>query len=419
MIDPARTLSRRSFLKAAALTGGAAGLGALGLSACGSSPGTQKKTIEYWGYIVASDKVATAAEAKWIAMFPAAEKNVEVHRVYVPSDQMTAKIIGSGAGKKGPDAFQQSGDLDQLVPAGVLTDLTAYFNSWADKDKINLAALGKRDGKIYSVKPYSNLVALWYNKDILDKYSITPPKTIDDLGAALKRIGKSPHVGLAIAGDANIDADFQARAFYSGFGFDYLKPEVAPLEETFALFADWLHAGYLPPDISTWSQATSFPRFTAGNIAFCVNGNWQAAAAKQQAKFAYGVVPMPTGPKGGTVYLGGEEFCVGKYADDKDLAWKFLTSTFLSQQGGAIANSLGSISNRTDLANDPAATDPVAAAFKEATKAGTEYPDPGLGRKVNAVRQVFGQGWNAVLAGQKSPHDAAQSVVDSLNKLLG
>jgi multiple sugar transport system substrate-binding protein len=128
---------------------------------------------------------------------------------------------------------------------------------------------------------------------------------------------------------------------------------------------------------------------------------------------------MPTGPKGGTVYLGGEEFCVGQFAKDKDLAWEFLTSTFLSRAGGSLAGTLGSISSRTDLADDPAASNAVAAAFKEATKAGTEYPDPGLGTKVSAVRQTFGQGWNAVLAGQKEPRAAAQSVVDALSKLLG
>jgi multiple sugar transport system substrate-binding protein len=418
MIDPERAFSRRTLLKAAALSGGAYGLGALGLSGCGSSAGSQPKTIEYWGYIVTSDKVASAAEVKWLAMFPKAHKGAQAHRVYVPSDQMTAKLIGSGAARRGPDAFEQSGDLDQLVPAGVIADITSMFNAWSDKDKIAPAALGKRDGKIYSIKAYSNLVALWYNKDILDQFSITPPKTIDELGAALAKIGKGRYTGLAIAGDTNIDADFQARAFYSGFGFDYRKPEVAPLEQTFALFAEWLKAGYLPADISTWTQATSFPRFTAGKVAFCVNGNWQAAAAKQQAKFNLGVVPMPTGPKGGDVYLGGEEFCVGQFAKDKELAWEFLNSSFLSREGGALSNSLGSISNRTDLAADPAANDPVAAAFKEAVKAGTEYPDPGLGTKVSAVRQTFGQGWNSVLAGQKQPRAAAQTVVDSLTKLL-
>jgi ABC-type glycerol-3-phosphate transport system substrate-binding protein len=44
--------------------------------------------------------------------------------------------------------------------------------------------------------------------------------------------------------------------------------------------------------------------------------------------------------------------------------------------------------------------------------------DPGLGTKVSAVRQVFGQGWNGVLAGQKTPQRSAQDVVDGLNRLL-
>src|SRR5205085_9934231 len=122
--------------------------------------------------------------------------------------------------KQGPDAFVQSGDLDQLVPARVVTDLTPYWDAWADNGSFTPSALGKRDGKIYSIKAYSNLVGLWYNADILKEFSITPPTTFDELGAALAKIGKGKYIGLAIAGDTNIDADFQARAFYSGFGFD-------------------------------------------------------------------------------------------------------------------------------------------------------------------------------------------------------
>jgi ABC-type glycerol-3-phosphate transport system substrate-binding protein len=184
------------------------------------------------------------------------------------------------------------------------------------------------------------------------------------------------------------------------------------------MFADWLRAGYLPADISTWSQQTSFPRFTAGNVVFCVNGNWQMGSAEKLAKFRYGVTPMPTGPNGGTVYLGGEEFCVGRFASNPDLAWEYISTTVLSREGGLIALDSGSVPNRRDLSDAPEMQNAVIKAFQQAIHAGTEYPDPGLGTKVSAVRQIFGQGWNAVLAGQKSPQRAAQDVVDGLQRLL-
>jgi multiple sugar transport system substrate-binding protein len=400
----------------ALLTAAGAGMAVVGpaLAGCDRS-GAPSKTVKYWSYTAEPDR---ATEDRMFALFPKAVPGGRVEKVFVPTDQMTAKIIGSAASRSGPDAFEQSGDLDQLVPAGVVAELTPFWNAWPDKTSFPATAVGRRDGKVFSVKPYANLVALWYNQEILDTLSITPPATFDELDTALAKIKRSGHVGMAIAGDANLDADFQARAFYSGFGFDYLHPDVAPLQQTFAMFADWRRAGYLPADVATWSQLTSFPRFTEGGIAFCVNGNWQMDKAKQEAKFHYGVVPMPKGPKGGTVYLGGEEFCIGRFATDADLAWKYLSSTVLSRAGGLIVLDRGSIPNRTDLSNAPELHDPVIESFQRATSAGTEYPDPGLGTKVGAVREVFGQGWNAVLAGERSPQRAARDVVDGLRRLL-
>jgi multiple sugar transport system substrate-binding protein len=413
---PQRTYSRRSLLKAAAIGAGMTVVGSP-LAGCGKSTpsSTSDQTVRYWSYTAEADR---AAEDKWFAMFPKAHPGAKVQKIYVPSDQMTAKVIGSAASRSGPDAFEQSGDLDQLVPAGVVADLTPYLDSWPDKAKLPTTAVGRRDGKVYSVKPYSNLIALWYNADVLDKMSIAPPTTFDELGAALAKLKQAGYVGLAIAGDANLDAEWQARPFYSGFGFDYLHPEVAPLQQTFELFTGWLRAGYLPPDIATWNQLTSFPRFTAGNVVFCVNGNWQMGKAKSDAKFRYGVTLMPKGPKGGTVYLGGEEFCIGRFARDPKLAWDFITSTVLSRDGGLVALDFGSVPNRTDLSDAPEMRDPIVKAFQAAVQAGTEYPDPGLGTKVSAVRQVFGQSWNGLLAGQKSPQRAAQDVVDGLQRLL-
>ena len=408
------TYSRRSLLKMTALGAGTAVVGAP-LAGCGKSTASPTKTVRYWSYTTEADR---AAEDKWFALFPKAVPGGRVQKIFVPSDQMTGKVIGSAASRTGPDAFESSGDLDQLVPAGVVTDLTTYWDSWSDRSKFPAGAVGRRNGKVYSVKPYSNLIGLWYNADILDKLSITPPVTFDELGAALAKVKQAGYVGLAIAGDANLDAEWQARPFYSGFGFDYLHPDVAPLQQTFELFTGWLRAGYLPADPATWNQVTSFPRFTAGNVVFCVNGNWQRGKAKTDAKFRYGVAPMPRGPMGGTVYLGGEEFCVGRFASDPKLAWEYLTSTVLSHDGGLVALDFGSVPNRTDLSAAPEMQDPVVKSFQAAIRSGTEYPDPGLGTKVSAVRQVFGQSWNGLLAGQKSPQRAAQDVVAGLQRLL-
>lgn len=405
--------NRRRLLQGAGLATGAA---VLPVTGCSSNGG---KAVTYWHYMVASDKAQTKMNDTVVELFTKVNSTAKVDKVYVPHDQMAAKVIGSGTNKQGPDVLQQSGDLDQFVPAGLVQDLTSRWESWEQKDQWPETALGKIDGKIYALKPYANLIGLWYNKDILDEFGIDPPSTLDELGAALRKIGNK-YIGLGIAGSGEgLDGDWQGRPFYSAYGFDYLDPQPGPLEEAFSLLNEWREAGYLPPDVATWTQVSSFPRFTAGQVAFCVNGNWQYGNAKADAKFNFGVVPVPEGPKGGTVYLGGETFCIGAFAKDADLAWEFITNTWASKEAGLIALDLvGSIPLRNDAAADEALQDPILQQFQLATQRGTDYPDPGLGTNVGAARQAMARGWNAMMSGQQSPAEAAASVVNALNELL-
>lgn len=413
-------LSRRSLLRAAGITAGAVATAPL-LTGCGSGAATGSTTssVTYWHYMVASDKAQTQMNDTVVELFTKTRPEITVDKVYVPHDQIAAKVIGSGTTKQGPDVLQQTGDLDQFVPAGLVQDLTDRWKAWDQSSQFPDTALGRINGKIYAIKPYANLIGLWYNQDILDEFRITPPTTMDELGEALKKIGKK-YVGLGIAGSGEgLDGDWQGRPFYSAYGFDYLKPEVSALEEAFTLLDGWRQAGYLPADVATWTQVSSFPRFTAGQVAFCVNGNWQYGNAKKDAKFRYGVVPIPQGPKGGTVYLGGESFCIGSFTKNADLAWDFIKTTWASRDGGLAAlHGVGSIPLRKDAATDPAFQDPVIKQFQEATKHGTDYPDPGLGTNVGAVRQAMARGWNAMMSGQQTPAAAAKSVVDTLATLI-
>ncbi len=411
------TLSRRTLVRAMGAAAGTLAAAPL-LSACGSDA-AQRAGVTYWHYMVASDAAQTQMNDSVVGLFTQARPDVKVDKVYVPHDQIASKVIGSGTNRQGPDVLQQSGDLDQFVPAGLVQDLSQRWQAWDQASQFPDAALGKVNGKVYAVKPYANLIGLWYNQDILDEFGLTPPTTMDELGAALRTIG-TKYVGLGIAGSGEgLDGDWQGRPFYSAYGFDYLNPQVSALEEAFTLLNDWRQAGYLPADVATWTQVSSFPRFTAGQVAFCVNGNWQYGNAKRDATFRFGVVPVPQGPKGGTVYLGGESFCIGSFTKDADLAWDFITTTWGSREGGLIAlKGVGSIPLRQDTATDPAFEDPVIKQFQLATQHGTDYPDPGLGTKVGAVRQAMARGWNAMMSGQQTPAAAAKGVVDTLGTLL-
>src|SRR3954452_12343773 len=107
--------TRRSLLRLAAAGAGVVTIGPP-LDAC-DRPGTPSLTVKYLSYTSEADR---APEDKWFALFTRAVPGGRVERLFVPPDQMTAKVIGAGASRSGPDVFEQSGDLDQLVPAGVV-----------------------------------------------------------------------------------------------------------------------------------------------------------------------------------------------------------------------------------------------------------------------------------------------------------
>src|SRR5690348_14594357 len=88
-----RELTRRSFLKAAALGAGIATVGAP-LAGCrkSTSSAAASKTIRYWSYTSEANR---SAETRWLALFPKADPTATVRRVFVPADQMITKVIGS------------------------------------------------------------------------------------------------------------------------------------------------------------------------------------------------------------------------------------------------------------------------------------------------------------------------------------
>lgn len=156
-------------------------------------------------------------------------------------------------------------------------------------------------------------------------------------------------------------------------------------------------------------------RFVVGNVAFMENGNWNIGSAKKDAKFKYGVVEMATGPKGGTIFLGGEAEFIGAFSKQPDVAWSYLDSTFLSKEGNLVPlEDAGSIPARKDVADAADVTkNPLLVPFADEVKnRGAEYPPKG-GAYV-AAQLIIAQNWSAVIAGQKAPADAAKDAVDGV-----
>lgn len=400
------TLSAAASVLALALTGCAAG--ADGDSDAGSS-------VSFWHYyaqgIPATKKFTEDLSSIYAQELPDSSLDV----VFVPGDQLTQKVIASAASKQGPDVFVQGGsDLLQLMEAGAITEFTEQYEAFPDKDLIPEANVIRVDGKVYGVQGFANTMALWYNKDILDEFGIQPPQTMDELDAALAKIGSS-YVGFALPGQGA--QDNSAFSMITAYGFDYSDPNADDLAAALSHVAEWVDAGYVPRDAATWTGDVAFQKFTAGGIAFTLGGNWQYGNAKSTATFEYGAVPMPDATDPALVYALGDNVHMGAFTTDKDAAFDAIAALFLSRDGELAALEAGSMPVRTDLADDPGMQDPIYSQFLKALENGRPYLLPGFGTELTEMRTGVGSAWSAVLAGQADPSEAAATAVSQIERL--
>jgi multiple sugar transport system substrate-binding protein len=352
-------------------------------------------------------------------MFNKLYPNINVVTSYVEFQQLSQKVIAAAGAKQGPDVLIYGGsDLVQMYRAGALKSLQPYWDQFSDASQYPDGVITRFDGQIYGVKPYVNLVALWYNQDILDEVGVQPPQTFDDVTPALAAVANSGkgYLPLTITGRPDNQGDWTSWPWLTGYGFAYENLDQSAAEQGFNLAAQWSSSGYVSKDAVANGQSETFDRFVVGDVAFMQNGNWNIGSAKQQLKFNYGIVQMPTGPQNSQIFLGGEPGWMGAFTTQPDIAWAYLSQVF-SRDGDLTSLSAGSIPARNDLANDPQVTgEPLLVPFANEIKArGTEYPPQG-GNVIDA-QLVVAQNWSAVIAGQKDGATAARDTVSGINAL--
>jgi multiple sugar transport system substrate-binding protein len=401
--------------------GGAAGvLAATSLPAVAAQSATPQVnnasgTLNVWHYFNVAGQQSILQE--WAGLFKQQYPNVDVKYTYVEFSDLSNKVIAAAGAKQGPDVIIYGGsDLSAMYKTGALKSMQSYWNNYADASQFPDGVLTKFNGEIYGVKSYVNLVALWYNQDILNDVGVQPPTTFDDVTPALAQIAASGknYVPIVLTGQPSDQGQWTAFPWLTGYGFNYDAPDTSAVQQAFSLVDTWSSQGYLPKDAVSWGQSETFDRWVVGDCAFMQNGNWNIGSAKDQAKFNYGIVTMPTGPQNSMIYLGGEAGWMGAFTSNPDMAWAYLAASY-SKEGGLIPlKNAGSIPARADLATAPELTnEPLLVPFaQEVNTRGAEYPPKG--GDIVAAQLVVAQNWSAVIAGQKSAADAAIDTVNGI-----
>jgi multiple sugar transport system substrate-binding protein len=384
-----------------------------GTSASGSDS-NKKVTLTFWEYY-------TGTSATWIKSqvkkFEKANPNVTIDVVETVGAQQDQKLLGSVATKTTPDLFLNNivVDYPSLVAAGVAKNLTPYWNSYADKDKFPSSAVFKTDGKVYNLMTYTNLVGLFYNKDILDAVGIkTPPTTLDQLQTDLAKVkADGRYQGIALSGAPTVEGAWLFAPQLLGQGINYCNFSGSKVTAAFDRVADWSKQGYTPLATATWDQNAAWQQFFTGKYAFGINGNWQLGGVKS-ASFKYGTGEFPTPPGGkSVVYPGGEGFGIGADSKHPAIAWKFLQQMILSKQGEESAYAAaGNIPVRSDVADISALkTNKFVQPFVKAAATSGTWPN---NTNTANMQVALGKAVSGVISGQSTAAQGAQQAISGI-----
>jgi raffinose/stachyose/melibiose transport system substrate-binding protein len=416
--------SRRGFLAASAVTG----LGATGLSACGSSDsdsGSGKTTIEWWN--ITTTDPAKKLWAQRAKDFEAAHPDVKVKIVTLENEAYKSKMTALTTSGKLPDVFHTwgGGVLKQQIDAGLVEDLTDKVSPWTTNFLPAAMSAYQFDKKTYAVPFDIGMVGFWYNKALFKKAKITTPPTTWsgylDAVKALKNAGITP---IALAGKekwpgmyywaylsmrvAGLEAMQKAAtvADFTGAGFvtagQHLKDLVAlePFQKGF------LGAAYSEPN----GQAATMGN---GKAAMELMGQWAPSVEKSSGKglgadLGFFSFPSVEGGKGALteVFGGGGGHAVRKGAPDAAVEFlKFFSEKEFASQ---LVKETGIVPVSKDWRS--ALTDPNLTAVSDALNNATGFQLYLDQAYAPAVGQEINDSVAALVAGSKSPEQVTRSV---------
>jgi multiple sugar transport system substrate-binding protein len=373
-----------------------------------------KVTLRFWEYYTGTGSTWIKDQVK---KFEKANPNVTIDVVQTVGSQQDQKLLASVATKTTPDLFLNNivVDYPSLVAGGVAKDLTSYWDAYADKGQFPSSAVWKTKGKVYNVMTYTNLIGLFYNKDILDKVGITDiPTTLDALQADLAKVkADGRYEGIALSGAPTVEGAWLFAPQLLGQGINYCNFTGSKVTDAFSRLEDWSKKGYTPLATATWDQNEAWQQFYSGKYAFGINGNWQLGGVKK-ASFAYGTGQFPK-PDGGTsvVYPGGEGYGIGANSKHPDIAWKFIQQMILSKQGEqSVYAATGSIPVRADVAGiSTLKNDKFVQPFVKAAATSGQWPN---NTNTANMQVALGKAVSGVISGQSTAEQGAQAAISGI-----
>ncbi len=356
MNDAATLLTRRQFLRTAGLT--AAGMALAGCQPAAPTPATGPGAKVQLVYRDWNTEWFPPMAQRMLEQFQASHPNIRVYYNLDPdSEQFDEKSLADLQSGTAADVFQGCCSFFPVwAQKGYLLDLRPYVQADLDRatiddwDPVQYKALFSRDGRQFGLPKYHGALALYYNKDIFDRYRVDYPTGAwnhNDYLSAMKRLT------LDTDGDRRTDLwgsmlDIgweRLQVHVNGWGGHFVDPNDptrSQMSDPPALAAlEWIHERMwtdkvMATPLDTQVQGTR-DAFVSQKLAMVEDGSWALKDILSTAKFRIGVAPFPAGPVRRATLATTDGFGIYAGTKNPDAAWELLKFLISKEYGRAMA----------------------------------------------------------------------------------
>ncbi|MCU0508078.1 MAG: sugar ABC transporter substrate-binding protein [Anaerolineae bacterium] len=350
-------VSRRVFLKVAGSLAGAAAL-----AAC--APAQQKKGLGPHGGVATqlvyqdwrTDYFSAMAQ-QMLEEFHATHPNIHVFYTPDPPDELSEKMLADFQAESAPDVFAGCCEFFPVwAQKGYLLDLRPYVEAELRAEEIKewddaqLRALRLRDGTQYALPKYHGALAVYYNKDLFDKYNVSYPApgwTHGDYQRTMLAFAQQRSAGsdTAVWGSMFDVSWDRIQVHVNAWGGHFVDPNdptksMMGRPETIDAM-QWLrdrmwsdHAMASRLDVQNLNVTEAFLR---GRLAMVEDGSWSLKNILANAKFRVGVATFPAGPAGQVTMGTTDGFGIYKGTRYPEAAWEFMKFLISPRYGRAMA----------------------------------------------------------------------------------
>lgn len=388
---------------------------------------TEAVTLNFWSALDPSSEEGRTIK-QLVEQFDSSREDININLQVISYDVMHDKLVAAINAGDAPDISwglsEWFGEFNQF---DALMDLTDYFNSWEDKDKIysNVIEAYTVDGKLKALPNYLGIRALLYHDDILKEAGYDgPPATWDELlamGPVIKEKTGKEAFGIAGSGVRSpqelimylaqndvVIAEKMSDGKYKNTWQDN-PDQLARAAEVFQFYQDLLSTKTIKSDAKTWGWEEEDQNFALGQYAMVVDGSWmQTYEVAQPEEMADVKIAAPMYKSTPATFMEIAPLFIYKTAK-ADATWEFAKFLLGAEYQSAVNLNEAP---RTDIISDS----PWGRDFMALAETGVVFPAVSLGGITNVMQDSLAK----VLLKNEQPEDVAawlsQAINDSLKK---